>query len=257
METLAQIEYTYLQLLKSQRFDSVTLDYAVLENQKPLLSRLAEMGNSSISVFDMHKCEHAFISGSFTRLFDLDAGLSPKEELAIIDSRVHPDDLFELKRNGVRMFEFILSVPVEQRLDYKLINEYRIKSANGYVRVIEQHQAMELDKDGNVWLALSILDLSPNQEPLNSINSQLFNFRTGALQPVQPLSENREAGLTKKEMEVLAMVKDGLLSKEISGRLSISVHTVNTHRQRILEKLGADNSLEAVQRASRMGLFLS
>ncbi|MDR1880928.1 MAG: LuxR C-terminal-related transcriptional regulator, partial [Tannerellaceae bacterium] len=43
--------------------------------------------------------------------------------------------------------------------------------------------------------------------------------------------------------------------KEISNQLCISVHTVNTHRQRILEKLDVDNSLEAVKYASALGLL--
>jgi len=50
-------------------------------------------------------------------------------------------------------------------------------------------------------------------------------------------------------------VRNGLLSKEISNKLSISVHTVNTHRQRFLEKLGANNSMEAVVFASKFGLL--
>lgn len=39
-----------------------------------------------------------------------------------------------------------------------------------------------------------------------------------------------------------------------TGRLFISVHTVNTHRQRILEKLGANNSIEAIAYALQLGL---
>jgi DNA-binding NarL/FixJ family response regulator len=53
----------------------------------------------------------------------------------------------------------------------------------------------------------------------------------------------------------LQLVKDGRLSKEISEELHISVHTVNTHRQRILEKLDVDNSMEAVKYASELGLL--
>ncbi|WP_235782360.1 response regulator transcription factor [Phocaeicola paurosaccharolyticus] len=46
-----------------------------------------------------------------------------------------------------------------------------------------------------------------------------------------------------------------MLSKEISEQLFISVHTVNTHRQRILEKLDVNNSMEAVKYASALGLI--
>ncbi|WP_428838896.1 LuxR C-terminal-related transcriptional regulator [Gelidibacter algens] len=41
----------------------------------------------------------------------------------------------------------------------------------------------------------------------------------------------------------------------MSDKLSISLHTVNTHRQRFLEKLGANNSIEAVIFASKFGLL--
>jgi len=51
------------------------------------------------------------------------------------------------------------------------------------------------------------------------------------------------------------LVKDGFLSKEISDKLSISTHTVNTHRQRILEKLGVNNSMEAINYAAQLGLI--
>jgi DNA-binding CsgD family transcriptional regulator len=51
------------------------------------------------------------------------------------------------------------------------------------------------------------------------------------------------------------MVKDGYLSKEISDKFDISVHTVNTHRRKVLGKLGANNSMEAVVFASKLGLL--
>jgi DNA-binding NarL/FixJ family response regulator len=61
--------------------------------------------------------------------------------------------------------------------------------------------------------------------------------------------------LTKRELEILKLVKQGLLSKEISDKLYISVHTVNTHRQRLLEKLGANNTIEAIIFATKYGLL--
>jgi DNA-binding CsgD family transcriptional regulator len=50
-------------------------------------------------------------------------------------------------------------------------------------------------------------------------------------------------------------VKERLPSKEITKRLFISIHTVNTHRQWILEKLNVSNSYEAIQYAARLGLL--
>lgn len=245
-------------LLERQVFDPSKLDYSVLDANIDMLNKLAEIGNSGVSVFDMHQQKHVFISYSFARLFGYDMDELAKDDMAYFDSKVHPDDVLPLRINALDMFSYILSIQPDSRLDYKLINEYRMQDGNGnYLRVIEQHQAMELDANGNIWLTLSILDLSPNQDEYKGIKSQLFNFRTGKLAPVVSQASKAivDSGLTKKERQVLRLVKDGLLSKEISNMLSISIHTVNTHRQRILEKLGADNSMEAVKKASALGLL--
>jgi DNA-binding NarL/FixJ family response regulator len=45
------------------------------------------------------------------------------------------------------------------------------------------------------------------------------------------------------------------MSKEIASDLSISINTVNRHRQNILEKLHVDNSIEACRIAKGLNLF--
>ena len=116
---------------------------------------------------------------------------------------------------------------------------------------------MEFDNRGNMWLSLGVIDISPNQDLQEGLKSQVFNFKTGEMITLQQERKKKEASaaLTQREVEVLKMVKSGLLSKEISDKLAISIHTVNTHRQRILEKLQADNSMEAVVFASNLGLL--
>ncbi len=54
---------------------------------------------------------------------------------------------------------------------------------------------------------------------------------------------------TFKEKEVLALVSSGLTTKEIASRMSISHHTVETHRKNLLRKCEAKNSVELVQKA--------
>ncbi len=61
--------------------------------------------------------------------------------------------------------------------------------------------------------------------------------------------------LTQREKEVLTLIKAGKLSKEIAELLGISLHTVNRHRQNILEKLSVGNSVEAIMAATVMRLL--
>jgi DNA-binding NarL/FixJ family response regulator len=59
--------------------------------------------------------------------------------------------------------------------------------------------------------------------------------------------------LSEREKEILTLIKNGKLSKEIAAELSISLHTVNRHRQNILEKLHVNNSFEACYKAECLG----
>lgn len=55
--------------------------------------------------------------------------------------------------------------------------------------------------------------------------------------------------LTKREMEILKLICDGLSSKDICEKLFISINTVETHRKRILLKLNVKNSVGVVKYA--------
>ena len=58
----------------------------------------------------------------------------------------------------------------------------------------------------------------------------------------------QEAGLTGREKEICVLIRDGILTPEISGRLFISEHTVNTHLKNIHRKLGVHNRTELMSK---------
>jgi two-component system, NarL family, response regulator YdfI len=62
--------------------------------------------------------------------------------------------------------------------------------------------------------------------------------------------------LTRREMEILGMLAEGLANKNIAARLGISEHTVKTHVASILTKLDAFSRAEAVAIGARQGLIL-
>ncbi len=59
--------------------------------------------------------------------------------------------------------------------------------------------------------------------------------------------EARIALLTPKEQEVLQAVLEGLPSKDIAQKLSLSVRTVENHRARIMEKLRVNSAMELMR----------
>ena len=61
--------------------------------------------------------------------------------------------------------------------------------------------------------------------------------------------------LTPREMEVLALLADGLPNKRIAARLGVSPETIKFHVAQISGKLGVSNRTEAVRVAIRRGLL--
>jgi DNA-binding NarL/FixJ family response regulator len=60
--------------------------------------------------------------------------------------------------------------------------------------------------------------------------------------------------LTRRQEQVLRLIAQGLLNKEIAGQLGISIKTVEKHRQGVKGRLHAANTADLTRRAIQMGL---
>lgn len=70
----------------------------------------------------------------------------------------------------------------------------------------------------------------------------------------RPRTQHNPAGLTGRELEVLALLGQGLRNVDIAGRLVVSPKTVDHHVSAILRKLGVPNRVAAAEEAVRLGL---
>jgi DNA-binding NarL/FixJ family response regulator len=61
--------------------------------------------------------------------------------------------------------------------------------------------------------------------------------------------------LSAREVEILHLVAEGLLNKQIAARVQLSVHTVRNHVHSVISKLGGHSKLEAVAIAQREGIL--
>lgn len=233
---------------------SANLDYSVLDRHRTVLNQLTMLHNSYITVFDHATNSHVLSFFGENNILGYEIELNEGGDSMYHEVQIHPSDFDVVFKGRIATMNFLLSLPDKKEIfNYKLVNEYRALHSKGvYIRVIEQFQLLELDVHDNLWLSLSVLDIAPDQSS-DLAKSQVINYRSGAIFS-PPLSAGKSPVLSSRELEILQMVKQGFYSKEISERLSISIHTVNTHRQHILAKLGADNSIEAVKFASRLGL---
>lgn len=122
-----------------------------------------------------------------------------------------------------------------------------------YVNVISRHQVIQKDKNGKAWMIMGVVDIAPDQTPMERIRRTVINRKTGEMLPSAVVPANQQ--LTKREKEILLLIRQGFLSKEIAYKLNLSIYTVNNHRKNILAKLNADNVIEAINRAESSGIL--
>lgn len=254
-QELMELYGVYHQTLQRQKFELDKLDYSKFDTHLAYLKMLHTLDTASVSVFDMAKLTHLYHSDNYAKMLGYDfKSLENGEEF--IDSRKHPDDAKSSVRMGIHYLKRVFEQPVEQRKDFKMVSEFRMmNSEDRYIRVSERFQVLEMDDNGNIWLVLSVVDLAADQNLQLPYRAQAINFETGEVLAYEPDGLKEQSPLSKREIEVLHLIGAGKLSKEIAQQLNISVHTVNTHRQRIIEKLNVGNSIEAVNAATNIGLL--
>ena len=69
------------------------------------------------------------------------------------------------------------------------------------------------------------------------------------------IHEGTTITLTKREIEVLQLVLEGKPSKEVATSLCCSKRTVDFHLARVYEKLQVSNRVQAMRRATLLGLL--
>jgi len=73
---------------------------------------------------------------------------------------------------------------------------------------------------------------------------------------IEPLKESTDDyQLTDRERDILRLMADGLLKKEIAETIGLSVHTVSTHLRHVYEKLQVTTNTAAVAKALREGII--
>ena len=225
-------------ILNNNHFLKMTTDKSIEEIAQdyiPHLKILEQAG--SFAVFLLDRLGRYYYVTEYVE--DIDA---PQE--LDIEKLVHLDDLEVVRQIDKKVWEFLDTLPEEEKLAYKYIYEMRVLDRGKYVRMIYQTRILAF-KDDN-FLGMGIIDLAPEQSANTSVRFQIKNCLTDEIVPFT-IETATDVLLTPREREILALAKEGMFSKEISEKLNISIHTVNRHRQNILEKLQVDNIIEAIR----------
>ena len=242
------------ELWARQQISSLDVDYDLWSKKREAIQEFSQMSQSCIFTVDVFKARYDFASDGFSTLF----GYNPtwikmiRRQGDVLEERIHPNDRTQIVEYQIEHGQFIYSLPQEERNDYQQIFQYRILNVKGqYVNVISRQQVLEKDRNGKAWIIMGVVDISPDQAFTERIKRTVINVKKGEIFTFVPTDKQ----LTNREKEILLLIRQGFLSKEIADRLHISIYTVNNHRKNILAKLDVDNVMEAINTARDFGII--
>jgi len=249
-------EKTVKELWAKQQITSSDVNYGLWQKRRAFLPHLAQLSRSCLFTVDVYRGVYDYASDMFEDIFGIERSLleSIDRQGDIIRERVHPGDRQHLLDLQVRHSRFIYSLPPEERNDFRTIYQFRMRNKEDeYLNVISRQQVLETDRNGKAWIIMGMIELSADQIPAGRVKCSVLNLKTGRF--FNPYASDLEQALTERELEILSLIHQGYLSKEIAVGLGVSIHTVNNHRKNILEKLDAGNAMEAIGIARSAGLL--
>jgi len=80
------------------------------------------------------------------------------------------------------------------------------------------------------------------------------NYMSPSIQARMDQGDDKVSPLSFREQEVLRMLAEGVTVKVIAAKLDVSTKSIDTYRQRLMRKLGAENSAQLIQYAVKRSL---
>ncbi|MVM41224.1 LuxR family transcriptional regulator [Spirosoma sp. HMF3257] len=128
---------------------------------------------------------------------------------------------------------------------FRAIFDYRMIRNDGRVaRICQESIVLKTDQQGNILFLLALVsDISH----VKRIEKQHLHLTDGAehllFEVNKETNECRPVDLlSKRELEILKLLNQSLTSDQIAEKLFISPHTVNTHRQNMIRKMGMSDT---------------
>ncbi|RDC62869.1 LuxR C-terminal-related transcriptional regulator [Adhaeribacter pallidiroseus] len=203
-------------------------------------------------VFDLHTKKYVFVSNNIQRILGYAPEIWMQGGLPFAKERVHPDDAPHLWRLMRQVWEYLLALPAKKRFSYRFNCDYRLRKADGsYARLLEQNTLLRTNEQDSIRYLLGVCTDITNWKKAEALTATIISPQNEACQEWTTHEESEvplcNDLLSKREKEVLKLIADGYSSKIIADMLRISFHTVNTHRQKIIEKTNTPNTGGLIQ----------
>lgn len=192
-----------------------------------------------------------FISKNYKASLGLNPNELKEKGMRYFWNRIHPDDVDAWLKALNKLMEFTLNeIPVEKRQDASYTWNFRFKNAqNVFVNIVQNTTPLIFDSENKPIIGLAHYTvLHPDVKLDITASAKLLNDKQ-EYETIYFDSFSQKLlhdGVTNRERDIIRLLILDKSSKEISEKLNISPHTVDTHRRNILKKLEISSTGELV-----------
>jgi DNA-binding CsgD family transcriptional regulator len=221
-----------------------------------LTNSIISTGPFSFFIIDFYDMSISHISDSLYEMHGLNPG-----DITINDmlGTIHPDDIaFVIKAEDFLTTFFINKVGREKLMRYKISYNYRVRLKNGSY-VLFNHQALMLTLDENGGFGKSLIINTRIDHLGHTPNYKVSLIGLQGEPSFMNLGIDADAevpvAFSKREIEIIRHIAEGMDSLEIAEELFIAESTVKKHRKNILEKSKCKNSAQLIKTCVLQGLI--
>ncbi|MFZ9686803.1 MAG: response regulator [Chitinophagaceae bacterium] len=156
-----------------------------------------------------------------------------KPDIVLIDYHLEETTGIELLKNINEAKVDCISIILTMRRDINIRNKAKEMGAKGYM--------------------LKSIGAEQLLEGLDQITELQMEFFDSIEEEIKAKDPNYKTLLTPREMQIAKMVTQGISSEHIAEQLSLSLHTINSHRKNILRKLNAKNPIDLMNYLKEIG----
>lgn len=244
-------------LWKSQPYGKVNDTYDNFTEKNPALELILAQCPCITWIMDLRTLQFVYISSNVSDILGFDPQQFKSKGKPFWKEIILPEDWERTWRLKKKIWERLLALPPLERKNFKFHHDYRVRKPNGlYVRLLEQNSVLQLDDRGNVTHTIGICsDITHWNKGADSCAAVLSSVDKSCYIFNEEGQQKSPITLSKRELEIIALMAAGYNSKYIAEKLFISFHTVNTHRQKMIEKTCTRNTGGLIQFAMQHGLI--
>jgi DNA-binding CsgD family transcriptional regulator len=254
---LNSIPENYNSLLKERSSE-------VIEHFQPIRHVSAHLASVTF-LLDYSTMQYLHVGESCSNIMGYTANYLMETGLEHYLSNWHPDDFFVINKIVFPSnLAFLKTIALDEYPEYIFSYNYRLKNPKGeYVILLQRFSYVAGDALGQlagmIGVAFDITHYKSDTTIVQTIE-KCIPTQDGILnelvyKKVHPVLSYEDKSLSKKENEILKLIADGLSSKQIAGKMQLSVNTINNHRRNMLQKTGCKSSSELINYAMKHGLI--